>query len=124
MSAREPALTLLPRWRIYIGEKLVFGPGKAELLELVRQHGSLSEAARCMKMSYNRAWLHVKTMNSSFTEPLVTLERGGSTGGGASLTETGEKVLALYQAITIDGNESAKGSWAKLRRYLQKTEAS
>lgn len=46
MPAKEPSLILLPRWRIYIGEKLVFGPGKAELLQLIKQHGSLSEAGR------------------------------------------------------------------------------
>lgn len=122
MSSKEPSLTLLPRWRIYIGEKLVFGPGKAELLQLIKQHGSLSEAARHMGMSYNRAWLHVKTMNGSFTEPLVTLERGGSSGGGAALTETGEKVLDLYQAISSAGVEASKTPWTKLRR-LCKTEA-
>jgi molybdate transport system regulatory protein len=33
------------------------GPGKARLLESIRDTGSISAAAREMEMSYKRAWL-------------------------------------------------------------------
>ena len=33
------------------------GPGKAALLESIRDTGSISAAARSMEMSYKRAWL-------------------------------------------------------------------
>ena len=41
------------------------GPGKIELLELIDTHGSISEAARMMDMSYRRAWLLVAELNQS-----------------------------------------------------------
>ena len=38
------------------GKKIAFGPGKAVLLKLVEETGSISEAAKRMEMSYMRAW--------------------------------------------------------------------
>jgi len=44
------------------------GPGKAALLESIRDTGSISAAARDMGMSYKRAWLLLDSMNQAFTE--------------------------------------------------------
>src|SRR6266446_2038811 len=44
------------------------GPGKAKLLESIRDTGSISAAAREMGMSYKRAWLLLDSMNQAFTE--------------------------------------------------------
>lgn len=83
--------------RIYLGDEVALGPGKAELLQHISETGSISEAARRMEMSYNRAWLLVRTMNHCFKEPLVIANRGGDQHGGAELTKTGKRVLAFYQ---------------------------
>jgi molybdate transport system regulatory protein len=90
---------VLPRWRIYFGKDIAVGPGKAELLAHVQETGSLVEAAKKMEMSYMRAWLLVKSMNHCFAEPVVTFKRGGTAGGGAVLTKTGERVLDLYREL-------------------------
>jgi molybdate transport system regulatory protein len=87
------------QFRIYLGEEIAFGPGKAELLRHISDTGSISESARRMEMSYNRAWLLVRTMNRCFKEPLVSASRGGDTHGGAKLTGTGKRVLALFQRM-------------------------
>jgi molybdate transport system regulatory protein len=86
-------------FRIYLGDEIALGPGKADLLRHISETGSISEAARRMKMSYNRAWLLVRTMNRCFKEPLVLAMRGGDTHGGAQLTGFGKQVLALYQRL-------------------------
>ncbi len=88
---------LQPRLRLKAGDAIALGPGKARVLELIRQHNSISAAARAMNMSYRRAWLLVDTMNSCFREPLVVTATGGPRGGGASLSPLGERVLALYR---------------------------
>jgi molybdate transport system regulatory protein len=49
------------------------GPGKAKLLESIRDTGSISAAAREMGMSYKRAWLLLDSINQAFTEPVVTV---------------------------------------------------
>ena len=76
-----------------------FGPGKAALLEHIRDTGSISKAGRAMEMSYKRAWSLVEEMNGMFDPPLVESSRGGVDGGGATLTESGVTVLAAYRAL-------------------------
>src|SRR5579864_3691976 len=86
-------------FRIYLDDEIALGPGKAELLRHISKTGSISEAARRMDMSYNRAWLLVRTMNRCFKEPLVLASRGGDRRGGAQLTTSGEKILTLYGSL-------------------------
>ena len=78
---------------------LTFGPGKADLLDLITQHGSISAAARVMGMSYRRAWVLVDEMNRTFRNPLVESVRGGPQGGGARLTQDGQAALRCFRDI-------------------------
>lgn len=110
---------LQPRIRIYAGREVALGPGKAELLKLVAETGSLSAAARKMKMSYMRAWLLVQTMNRSFRKPLVSTDRGGSGGGGATLTAEGKRVLALYNEMETNSLAAMAGPWKRLKALLK-----
>ena len=87
------------RLRIVFGEDAMLGPGKADLLEGIRETGSIAAAGRRMGMSYKRAWNLVETMNTAFCDPLVISSRGGAKGGGAALTETGETVLMHYRKL-------------------------
>jgi molybdate transport system regulatory protein len=75
------------------------GPGKIRLLELIREHGSISEAARMMDMSYRRAWLLVAQLNQSFRLPVTTAQTGGKGGGHAELTPFGEELISRYRSI-------------------------
>jgi molybdate transport system regulatory protein len=75
------------------------GPGKAALLESVRETGSISAAARAMGMDYKRAWLLVDSMNRAFAAPVVERSIGGPGGGGAKLSAFGEELLARYRRL-------------------------
>jgi molybdate transport system regulatory protein len=90
------------RLRILFGNDIALGPGKVELLRLVRQTHSISEAARRMKMSYMRAWSLIQTMNRCFRAPVIITTRGGQQRGGATLSETGERLLALSQRLETE----------------------
>ncbi|TDE36737.1 winged helix-turn-helix domain-containing protein [Antarcticimicrobium sediminis] len=87
------------------------GPGKADLMELIRETGSISAAGRRMGMSYKRAWSLIEELNTMFRAPLVQSVRGGAKGGGAQLTEIGDKVLAHYRTAE---RAAAKGARADL----------
>ena len=76
-----------------------FGPGKAALLESIRDTGSISAAARGMGMSYKRAWLLLDSINRAFEEPAVTAATGGHHGGGARLTDFGRDLLDRYRRM-------------------------
>jgi molybdate transport system regulatory protein len=87
------------RVRILADSAVAMGPGKADLLDHIAETGSISAAARRMRMSYRRAWILVDTMNSCFRSPVVATAKGGAEGGGASLTSTGRRVLKRYRAL-------------------------
>lgn len=97
----------------------MLGPGKAELLERIRDTGSISAAGRGMAMSYKRAWMLVEEMNGAFTLPLVESVRGGTGGGGARLTEAGAEVLQLYRAIEEQALCSAAPQIAAIEALLR-----
>jgi molybdate transport system regulatory protein len=85
--------------RVDFSDGLRLGPGKARLLELIEQHGSISAAGRGMGMSYRRAWLLIDSLNRGFKEPLVTTRPGGRGGGGAELSSFGRMVVETYRAM-------------------------
>ncbi|HKR92467.1 ModE family transcriptional regulator [Novosphingobium sp.] len=85
--------------QIHCGDEIAMGPGKADLLEAIRKHGSISAAGRAMNMSYRRAWLLVDTMNRCWQSPLVHAAPGRAQGSGAQLTGMGKRVLAHYRAL-------------------------
>jgi molybdate transport system regulatory protein len=93
--------------RVVLAPETMLGPGKAELLERVRDTGSISAAGREMGMSYKRAWDLVSAMNRMFAEPVIQASKGGSSGGGAILTPLGAQVLATYRRIEQTCTEAA-----------------
>ncbi len=119
MSGTSPAI-LKPRLRLVRGATILLGPGKADLLEAVRDTGSLRKGAARLGMSYMRAWTLVKTMNAAFNEPLVALARGGAAHGGATLTPAGGKVLALYRAMEEGCVKATSLQAATLKRFLRR----
>src|SRR6476620_2688342 len=76
-----------------------FGPGKAELLEQVRDTGSIRKAAAAMKMSYRRAWLLLAELDEMFGAPVVATTNGGAKGGGASLPRLAATLVRHYRSI-------------------------
>ena len=87
------------KFRSYFGDEIAIGPGKADLLEAIRDSGSISKAARELGMSYKRAWNLANTMNRCFREPLIGTATGGGGGGGARLTPFGSQVLAHFRSM-------------------------
>lgn len=95
MSDKEIRL----RCWIEIDGKKFFGPGPARLLELIESEGSIAKAAKKMNMSYKKAWDLISDLNTRGKAPYVVSRKGGESGGGAELTETGKKVLAKYHEL-------------------------
>ncbi|MGH8326731.1 MAG: winged helix-turn-helix domain-containing protein, partial [Steroidobacteraceae bacterium] len=90
MSQRGAPLDV--RLRIDLGPQSSIGPGKIALLEHIEASGSLSQAARDLRMSYRRAWLLLDDLNHALPEPVTTASIGGAGGGGATLTPFGRKL--------------------------------
>jgi len=110
--------TIGARLRIVLGPDIAIGPGKADLLEGIRETGSIAGAGRAMGMSYKRAWYLVETMNRCFERPLVEASKGGRAGGGASLTKLGREVLARYRRMEALTADAIEPEMAALRRFV------
>jgi len=120
MPKTSKAFVLLPRLRVQRDGDVALGPGKVDLLEQIRETGSIAKAARQMEMSYMRAWTLVKTMEDCFREPLIQVERGGFDRGGARLTNTGEQVVALYRQMEKESLRATSTSWRALQKLLRR----
>ncbi len=107
------------RLRVILGPGVMIGPGKADLLGLIHETGSIAAAGRRMGMSYKRAWMLVEAMNAHYTAPLVESSRGGATHGGAVLTDTGLRVLACYRRIETRAAAAAEVEVAELRGLVR-----
>jgi molybdate transport system regulatory protein len=88
----------LSHLRVTLSDTFYIGPGRADLMELIAETGSISEAAKRMAMSYKRAWSLVQALNEGFGAPLVETARGGKE-QGASLTPAGREVLERYRGM-------------------------
>lgn len=115
---------LIPVLRISFPHEDRLGRGKMELLEHIRETGSISAAGRAMDMSYRRAWLLVSDMNRMFKQPVVESQRGGQKGGGAALTEFGEELLARFRQMeqTIRVTLADDLAWLESNRLLDGAE--
>lgn len=108
------------RLRLMLGGEIALGPGKADLLEGVRDTGSIAAAGRRLNMSYKRAWLLVDTMNRCFVAPLVSAGSGGKAGGGAALTPLGEEVLARFRHMEAAAARACAADLKALQAKLAK----
>ena len=107
------------------------GDTRIRLLEAIEQHGSISQAAKAVPISYKAAWDAIDAMNNLADQPLVIRSTGGKNGGGTLLTEYGKKVIALYRALeaeyqaalerlTASMNEGESSDFKQFRQLLKR----
>ena len=97
-SGHEPESGIVIKTKVWLEKdgKLLMGWGRATLLERIDQLGSISAAARSMKLAYRNAWLWVEAMNRLANTPLVEKATGGAHGGYARLTDEGRRIVREY----------------------------
>ncbi len=87
--------------RLWLGreDRNFLGRGRIELLRHIDDTGSISKAAKAMKMSYKAAWDAVDAMNNLSEKPLVERVTGGKGGGGTRLTDYGREIIETFQIL-------------------------
>jgi molybdate transport system regulatory protein len=87
------------RGRIWLDGKegTFLGHGRVVLMERIRELGSITKAAKSMGMSYRHAWRLIDSMNRQSPRPFVVTATGGKNGGGAFVTEDGERAIRLFR---------------------------
>jgi molybdate transport system regulatory protein len=94
--------------RVDLENGVRLGPGKAQLLELIAQHGSIRAAGAAIGMSYRRAWLLGDEINRMFRQPSIATRHGGKSGGGAGLTEFGQELLTRYRRMEEESSRAMR----------------
>jgi len=107
------------RLRIVLDPDVAIGPGRADLLQGIKDTGSIAAASRRMGMSYKRAWSLVESINGCFVSPLVLASKGGPGGGTTRLTDLGDKVLAAYRRMEELTDAAIEPEMKKLQRVLR-----
>lgn len=95
----------------------LLGHGRIELLELIDRHGSISKAAKAMKMSYKAAWDAVNAMNNLADEPIVSRETGGKGGGGTKLTSYGKELIGVYKQAESEHRNFLQNLTRKIQNF-------
>lgn len=87
--------------KVFSAQSLGYAPvdKRFEILRLVAEQGSISQAARSAGISYKAAWQAIHTLSNLTGEELLDSSVGGAGGGGARLTEAGEQVLAVAEKM-------------------------
>ncbi|MBD8473962.1 LysR family transcriptional regulator [Pseudomonas sp. CFBP 8770] len=88
-------MTLPPLLAQYIARR----PHRIELLRHIAEQGSITRAAKAAGLSYKGAWDAIDELNNLAHTPLVERVVGGKGGGGARLSEEGQRMLRLYEKL-------------------------
>ena len=94
----RPSVTARVKLTLHTGERF-FGPGICELLERIRNTGSIQAAAAEMEMSYTKAWRILNRAEKEMGFDLITRVSGGRNGGSSKLTDAGEKAVTDYRQM-------------------------
>lgn len=84
---------------IEVDGNVLLGHGRVHLLKSIDTLGSLSKAAKSLKMSYKKAWDMVDSMNRSAKQPVVIATIGGKNGGGTNVTQYGKELIMAFDEI-------------------------
>ena len=96
------------------GGEPFFGHGKVLLLKAIDRHGSISQAAKEVNISYRKAWSYIRAMEERFGIPLVECKAGGKNGGGAILTPEIRDLLSRFDRIEKDVRLKADESFREI----------
>lgn len=89
-----------PKLRIWLvfDERTKLGKGRAELLRLIHDTGSLKQAAAKLAMSYRAAWGYVRELERAVGAALLE-PAGSGRSGGTQLTRKGRDLIRRYEAF-------------------------
>ena len=98
MQKQQTPVTVSVKLTLCAKDKF-FGPGVCELLEGIRETGSIQAAAAQMEMSYTKAWKILKRAEEAMGTALINRVSGGKNGGSSTLTEAGEEAVRVFREI-------------------------
>ncbi len=101
-------------WLEYEGTPFL-GDGRMKMLKSIQSGGSIKQAARETGISYRRMRGAIHEMETTIGYPLVKIQRGGGTGGGAELTPAALTLMDAFDQLSAGFQQNADARFDKLR---------
>ena len=88
-----------PKVKVWVAfsDEMKLGDGRARLLELIDERGSLLQAAKEFEMSYRSAWGYLGNLERAAGFKFVERVPGGGARGGMRLTTRARRFLERYR---------------------------
>ncbi len=119
---KRPRLKI--KTKIWIENKsvgMVFGKGKAEILQLIESMGSIAAVADYLGVSYKKVWNHVQMLEKNMGKKYVITSRGRNK-GGSIITKEAEELIDKFTELQEDIEEFANKRFVELfysdRKYI------
>lgn len=98
-----------PKLKVWVvfGGRVKFGQGRAELLRLIDELGSIKQAVSRFEMSYRNAWGYLRELEQAAGFHLLERQLGGSRAAGTRLTAKGREFLDRYDRFERSVEHSA-----------------
>jgi molybdate transport system regulatory protein len=96
---RRAEFVMKPKVKVWVAfnDELKFGEGRARLLELIGERGSLQQAAKEFEMSYRNAWGYLRELERAAGFKFVERAPGGGPRSGMRLTNEAKRFLVRYR---------------------------
>ncbi|WP_072682390.1 winged helix-turn-helix domain-containing protein [Arcobacter sp. LA11] len=94
-------------------ENLVFGGGKTQILELIDETGSISEASKRAGMNYKKAWSHIKILQEYIDDELVIVNKGRNS-GGTTLTPKAKELVEKFKTFRYEVKEFSENRFNEI----------
>ncbi len=107
-------------WLCNQSDEGILGDGRFELLREIERTGSLKSAADNLNISYRKAWGNIKQAEELLGFTLVIKQRGGKDGGSSQLSTEGVQLLAAYDELREDFDQSIKKITKKFFNKINK----
>ncbi len=99
-------------WVVF-GRRVKFGDGRAQLLELIDELGSLKKAVGRLGMSYRNAWGYLRELEQAAGFKILERGPGGGPASGTRLTTAGKALLARYWRFRRGLDAAAERSFSR-----------
>lgn len=120
MAETNDKLNLHPKITLqFFTDEKCFGPGVALLLEKIKVNNSIRKAAFEIGMSYSKAWTIIKRAEKNLGFSLIVSKTGGADGGGATLTENGERMLSAFRKCEKEIFEFADSKFVEYYSWIE-----
>ena len=94
-------------------EKVFYGPGSHQLLQLTETEGSLANACQRMGISYTKGRRIISVMEEQLGKPVLETGQGGKRGGYSHLTEAARQMMDSYTAFQEEAEDAVQKLFQK-----------